>query len=66
MTGAYFYIEYLDGRVTQVEFKSPKYAKKAYELYDCEPEDNARGWGWEVRCDPPTLNQQIHAKKAYA
>ena len=66
MSGAYFYIEYRDGRVTQVEFKTAASAKKAYQLYECEPEDNARGWGWEVKCEPPTLSQQIRAKKALA
>lgn len=66
MSGAYFYIEYRDGRVTQVEFKTSASARKAYALYDREPEDEACGWGWEVRCDPPTLSQQIRTKKAMA
>ena len=66
MSGAYFYIEYQDGRVTQVEFKTSASARKAYALYEREPEDNARCWGWEVRRDPPTLSQQIRAKKALA
>ena len=61
--GAYFYIEYDDGRVTQIEFRTPTTARKAYELYCKEPEDNARGYGWEVKYSPPTLEQQIRAKK---
>lgn len=61
--GAYFYIEYQDGRVTQIEFRTPATARKAYELYCKEPEDNARGYGWEVKSSPPTLEQQIRAKK---
>jgi hypothetical protein len=66
MNGAYFYIEYRDGSVTQVEFKTAASAKKAYQLYEREPEVNARCWGWEVRCDPLTLSQQIRTKKAMA
>lgn len=66
MSGAYFYIEYRDGRVTQVEFKTAASAKKAYQLYDRKPEDEARSWGWEVNCEPPTLSQKIRAKKALA
>ncbi len=61
---AYFYIEYKDGSVQQINFKTPKMARKAYELYGKEPEDTATGWGWEIACDPPTLSQQLRAKKA--
>lgn len=66
MSAAYFYIEYMDGRVTQVEFKTSASARKAYLLYEREPEDNARCWGWDVKSEPPTLSQQIRAKKALA
>ena len=64
MSGAYFYIEYSDGRCTQIEFKTQVRAKKAYDLYCKEPEDSAKCYGWEVKCDPPTLSQQIRTKKA--
>lgn len=62
--GAYFYIEYDDGRVTQIEFRKPTTARKAYELYCKEPEPTARGYGWEVKSSTPTLEQQIRARKA--
>ena len=42
-TGGYFYIEYRDGTVTQIKFKSASMARKAYNLYDKEPEDSAKG-----------------------
>lgn len=64
MPGAYFYVEYRDGRVNQIEFRTAKSAKKAYDLYCKEPEDAAKGYGWEVKCEPPTLSQQIRAKRA--
>ena len=64
MSGAFFYIEYKNGKVTQIEFKTLEMAKKAYNLYAKEPEDNAKGYGWEVKCEPLTLSQQIRAKKA--
>ena len=63
MTGAYFWIEYTDGRVTQIEFKSVSGAKKAYKLYDCEPEDNAQSYGWDTKYEVPTMTQQIRARK---
>lgn len=63
MSGAFFYIEYMDGKVTEVEFKTPAMAKKAYMMYDREPEDNAKGWGWDTKYEAPTLAQQIRAKK---
>lgn len=64
MSGAYFYIEYRDGKVTQINFRTAKMAKRAYELYDKEPEDNAKGWGWEVKAEPPTLSQMIRTAAA--
>lgn len=66
MTGAFFYIEYTDGKVTQIEFKTAKMAEKAYKLYAKEPEDNAKGYGWELKCEPLTLSQQIRARKVAA
>ena len=66
MSGAYFYIEYRDGRVTQVEFKTSAMARKVYQLYDREPEDTAKGWGWDTKYETPTLTQQIRARKANA
>ena len=48
MSGAFFYIEYKNGSVTQIEFKTDQMARKAYNLYEKEPEDNAKGWGWNV------------------
>lgn len=63
MSGAFFYIEYRSGKITEIKFKTAKMAKKAYELYDKEPEDNAKGWGWEIKCEPLTLSQQIRARK---
>jgi hypothetical protein len=38
-------------------------ARKAYKLYEKEPEDNAKGWGWDTKYETPTLSQQIRAKK---
>ena len=64
MSGAYFYIEYTDGRVTQIEFRTPAQARKAYKLYCKEPEDSAKGYGWEIKTNPPTLSQQIRTRKA--
>ena len=64
MSGAFFYIEYTDGSVTETEFKTAKMARKAYKLYEKEPEDNAKGWGWDTKYEVPTLTQQIRAKKA--
>ena len=61
---AYFYIEYKSGKFTQIKFRTPKMAKKAYDLYCKEPEDDAKGYGWETEYDPPTLTQQFHAKYA--
>jgi len=66
MSGAFFYIEYKNGSVTQIEFKTQAMAKKAYALYDREPEDNAKGWGWDTKYEAPTLTQQIRARKANA
>ena len=64
MSGAFFYIEYTDGSVTETEFKTAQMARKAYKLYEKEPEDNAKGWGWDTKYEAPTLTQQIRAKKA--
>ena len=63
-TGGYFFIEYRDGTVTQIKFKSASMARKAYNLYDKEPEDNAKGWGWDTEYETPSLQQQIRARKA--
>ena len=63
MSGGFFFIEYADGRYTEIEFKTAARAKKAYELYAKEPEDNAKGYGWDTKYDAPTLAQQIRAKK---
>ena len=63
MTGDFFYIEYNDGRITEIEFKDAKKAKKAYSLYDREPEDDAKAWGWDTKYEAPTLAQQIRANK---
>jgi hypothetical protein len=38
-------------------------ARKAYKLYEKEPEDNAKGWGWDTKYENPTLSQQIRTKK---
>ena len=64
MSGGFFFIEYTDGSVTQLEFKTAQMARKAYKLYEKEPEDNAKGWGWDTKYEVPTLTQQIRAKKA--
>ena len=64
MSGAFFFIEYNDGKVTEVEFKTPAMARKAYKLYDREPEDNAKAYGWDTKYEVPTLAQQIRARKA--
>jgi len=62
MSGAFFYIEYKDGRVTEREFKTPAQARRAYENYARQPELTARGWGWDTRYEAPELTQQICAK----
>ena len=64
MSGGFFYIEYNDGRITEIEFKTAKMAEKAYKLYAKEPEDNAKGYGWDTKYETPTLAQQIRAKQA--
>jgi len=64
MTGAFFFIEYTDGKVTEIEFKTAAQAKKAYRLYDRDPEDNAQSYGWDTKYEVPTLAQQIRMKKA--
>lgn len=64
MAKAYFFIEYKDGKLTQINFKTPGLARQAYNFYCKHPEDNAKGWGWETLYEPPTLTQQIHAKRA--
>lgn len=64
MSGGFFYIEYADGAVTQIEFKTAAAAKKAYSVYAKEPEDNAKAYGWDTKYEKPTLTQQIRAKKA--
>lgn len=66
MQAAYFYIEYRDGTCRQQEFKSMTAARRAYQQYDLEPEVGARAWGWEVKPEQPTLNQQIRARRAMA
>lgn len=66
MSGGFFFIEYDDGRVTEIEFKNAASAKKAYALYAKEPEDNAIGYGWDTKYETPTLAQQIRAKKGKA
>jgi hypothetical protein len=63
MSGAFFYIEYTDGSVTQIEFKTVQMARKAYKMYEKEPEDNAKGWGWDTKYEVPTLSQQIRENK---
>jgi hypothetical protein len=61
---AVFYIEYQDGRYSEIEFRTPTMARKAYNLYCKEPEDNAKTYGWETRSVPLTLSQQVRAKRA--
>ena len=63
MSGAFFYIEYSNGKITEIEFRTAKMAKKAYELYVEEPEDTAMSWGWDTKYETPTLSQQIRKKK---
>lgn len=63
MSGGFFYIEYDDGRMVEIEFKSADKAKKAYMLYDKEPEANAKAYGWDTKYETPTLAQQIRARK---
>ena len=62
--GGFFFIEYEDGSVTEIEFRTAKSAEKAYKLYAKEPEANAKGYGWDTKYEVPTLAQQIRAKKA--
>ena len=66
MAGAVFYIEYTSGRITQIKFRTPAAARKAYNLYAKEAEDDARSYGWEVIPETPTLWQQIREKKILA
>lgn len=63
MNGGFFYIEYADGKVTEIEFKNAKMAKRAYDRYAKCPEDNARGYGWDTKYEKPTLTQQIRVNK---
>ena len=63
MTAAYFYIQYRNGTYRETEYKTARMAKRAYELYDKQPEDSAKGWGWDTKYEAPTLDQQIRAKK---
>lgn len=63
MTGAYFFIEYVDGTVQQFEFKTAKNAQKAYNLYCGEPEENAKAWGWDIKEPNRTLRQEMRMKK---
>jgi len=60
---AFFYIDYKDGRTTEIRFKTAASAKKAYLLYEKEPEDNAKGWGWDTEYEQPTLTQQLRKKR---
>ena len=66
MAGAVFYIEYASDQITQIQFRTPAAARRAYRLYSREAEDNARSYGWEVVNDVPTLTQQIREKKIQA
>ena len=63
MSGGFFFIEYTDGSVTQIEFKSTTMARKAFKMYEKEPEDNAKPWGWDTKYEVPTLSQQIRENK---
>ena len=63
MSGAFFYVEYKDGTITETEFKTVLGAKRAYGKYSKRPEDNAKGYGWDTKYDAPTLAQQIRARK---
>jgi hypothetical protein len=63
MSGGFFFIEYADGSVTQIEFKSTTMARKAFKMYEKEPEDNAKSWGWDTKYEVPTLSQQIRENK---
>jgi len=63
MSGAFFFIEYVDGKITEIEFKTQAMARKAFKLYEREPELNAKSWGWDTKYEAPTLAQQIRAKK---
>ena len=49
---AVFYIEYHDGKFTQIEFKTPAKARAAYNRYRKEPEDSAKAYGWEELYEP--------------
>jgi hypothetical protein len=51
---AVFYIEYNCGKITQIRFRTPKMAQKAYDLYRKEPEDNAKYYGWETQDEAPS------------
>lgn len=64
MSGGFFYIEYADGAVTQIEFKTSAAAREAFKLYSKEPEDTAKAYGWDTKYEKPTLTQQIRARKA--
>ena len=60
---AYFYIQYRDGTYVETEYKSEMGARRAYAKYGKNPEDNAKGWGWDTKYETPTLSQQIRKKK---
>ena len=63
MTSAFFYVEYNDGKVTQVEFKTVALARRAFNRFAKAPEDNVRGYGWDTKYETPTLTQQIRSRK---
>lgn len=66
MSGAFFYIEYKNGSVTQIEFNTVRMARKIFNSYATKPEDNVKSYGWDTKYDVPTLAQQIRAKKVVA
>ena len=62
MPGAYFYVEYRNGKITEIKFKTAKMAQRAYELYDKEPETNAKGWGWDTEYETRWLSRFAQRK----
>mgnify|MGYP000414376926 CR=1 FL=1 len=66
MAGAVFYIEYNDGKITQIKFQTPARARQAYNLYSKEVEDEAKSFGWEVIPDQLTLTQQLRERRVAA
>lgn len=60
---ALFYIEYRNGKYSEVECSTQRTAEHLYAEYSKRPELTATGWGWELNDPANSLNRQIRQKK---